>query len=317
MSGTFSKVKGSGLQNKFGSSLITTNKFGKSKLFGGCGKRWTGVIFALAILAICGVAIYFLSKHCGRPRLVCECRPISGRGHKFSYGGKRPGNSKGEHFEENKEGFVRSLHDIYAAAGREMPLTVEEKSVDLKLPPRKDAIEIGQSKETFDEPQYADDDDAPQYEVKKVSEVGGKWTSDKTEGERARGKMVGSSPFSASEMKQRKVVPDDEVDIYEPVKGISTGNPRLNNKTLGAIMIDDRGEGVNLGVSKPIETFGPAISTNSRLAGSSMNIAPITGACFKKYNTGSFFDNNSPEPPKLNILSGEPIPLKYNVNNTM
>lgn len=103
----------------------------------------------------------------------------------------------------------------------------------------------------------------------------------------------------------------------QPVKGLSTGNPRFNNLSLGSMAIDDRGEGVNLGVSNPIETFGPTIATNSRLAGSSMNITPLTGACFKKYNTDTFFENNTPLPPELNIMEGKPEILKYDVNNTM
>ena len=103
----------------------------------------------------------------------------------------------------------------------------------------------------------------------------------------------------------------------QPVKGLSTGNPRFNNLTLGSMAIDDRGEGVNLGVSNPIETFGPTIATNSRLAGSSMNITPLTGACFKKYNTDTFFENNTPLPPELNIMEGKPETLKYDINNTM
>lgn len=103
----------------------------------------------------------------------------------------------------------------------------------------------------------------------------------------------------------------------EPVKGLANGNSRFNNLSLGSITIDDRGEGVNLGVSNPIETFGPTIATNSRLAGSSMNITPLTGACFKKYNTDDFFENNTPLPPILNVAEGKPKTLKYNTNNTM
>ena len=239
--------------------------------------------------------------------------------------------------EEEREPFVRNLTEIYATANRYNPLVTDEEKIkseydgDYKIHPDQSyynqEAQIGmkheEKKEGFDNPQYAEEEDAEeqeivQYEVPKASETGRNSGAErKATGEQRRGKLNRGSLLAPIPDKEDDIEIGDRPEFTNPVKGISTGNPRLNNKMMTAFMIDDRGEGVNLGVSKPIETFGPAISTNSRLAGSSMNIEPITGACFKKYDTDTFFENNTPSPPKLNILEGEPLPLKYNVNNTV
>lgn len=103
----------------------------------------------------------------------------------------------------------------------------------------------------------------------------------------------------------------------QPVKGFSTANGRVNNTMIGALTIDDRGEGVQPSEVPAVESFTPTISCNSRLAGSAMDIEALTGACFKKYDTETFFENNTPLPPKLNIMEGGPQILKYKVNDTM
>ena len=242
--------------------------------------------------------------------------------------------------DDKKEGFVRNLSEIYAKGNLHNPLVTDGQKikkefdkdyiVDLKKSAIYQESEMtrcrGGKKEKYEPGQYMNDEPAddtqeenqvdnttiPEYDVDKTSNSGiNDGAARKEEGRKCRGKFPSV---------QNIVVPDKH-EIGEPVKGYATGNPRSNGlvppTVFHGLKIDDRGEGVVSNVSKPIETFGPAISTNSRLAGSSMNIEPITGACFKKYDTDAFFENNSPFPPSLNIMGGEPLKMKYDVNNTM
>lgn len=105
--------------------------------------------------------------------------------------------------------------------------------------------------------------------------------------------------------------------INKSVVGMATGNPRFNNNMIGSMMIDNRGEGFQTGEPPVIEGYSPTMSTNSRLAGSMMDIDGLTGTCFKKYDTSKFFENNTPFPPEMNIMNGKPEILKYAVNPTM
>ncbi len=94
--------------------------------------------------------------------------------------------------------------------------------------------------------------------------------------------------------------------------------PRLQTlqKCAENMTIDDKGD-ISTQQINAQETFCPGMSSNCRIAGSSMNITPLTGTCFKKFNTDKFFEDNTPYPPSLNVMEGEPETLKYKVNPNM
>lgn len=94
--------------------------------------------------------------------------------------------------------------------------------------------------------------------------------------------------------------------------------PRLQTlqKCAENVTIDDKGD-VSTQQMNSQETFCPGMSSNCRIAGSSMNITPLTGTCFKKFNTDKFFEENTPYPPSLNVMEGEPETLKYKYNPNM
>ena len=309
--------------------------FGKSK--GGCAKCTIGsviiigIVIGIIICVIIGVMDSAKDKHLSCVS-ACGGVPASINATVMVPTHSTPISKAAEATEpaEKKESFIRSLSNIYARSKRPNPLLPFEcrtrrefddthKHVnDLKKAFHKDISEMN---ETFDnemtyggteedktvEPRIRNEQEDNTFDIQKSSESGLNDAAMRmAQGESYRRcKILPIQP-------QPKLPPSTQ-----PVKGISTANGRLNNLMMSSLVIDDKGEVISQGGCKPIESFSPTIANNSRLSGSSIDMGPITGACFKKYDTDTFFENNTPLPPKLNICKGEPLKLRYNANETM
>lgn len=112
------------------------------------------------------------------------------------------------------------------------------------------------------------------------------------------------------------------------VSGYSKANTRVNSNvtqgiTLGAsrdvdkltdVTIDDKGYGnAENFVYNGNDTA--AISSNSRLCGTSMDLNTIYGTMLKKYDVNDdFYKDNNPHHPELSLLKGKPLKLQYKPN---
>jgi hypothetical protein len=205
-----------------------------------------------------------------------------------------------------EESFVNSLPMIYARSNGANPLMANKKQVYQDFRQNFNTEELIKNANSSFMGEYGfkhklDNVDNNVSEVDKASETG--------KNDSAMRNMVGK-------------LHNNRLSAMMPVKGLANGNSRFNGRMMAPLRmnpltIDDRGEGVQPSAVPAAESFTPTISCNSRLAGSSMNIEALTGSCFKKYDTESFFENNTPFPPKLNIMEGGPKVLKYKVNDTM